>query len=357
MDEILEEKASEKKEMMQETSEETKLQEEVEVTEESKGNEEVEIKEETKEEKPEKGIKKFLRKSRKFTDILLIGVIFSIIIIYGGQILASIIINIPAVSGFAVKAVKDLDIAYFLIQYFAFAGIWVFFAIFTLVFKPNWRIFKNLFYSKDGNTIRGALIGLGLGFAFNGFLILMSILLGNVKITFNSINVPLIIAFFVAVLIQSGAEEIVARNYLYQKLRRRYKSPWVAIIGNAVLFMALHLFNNGINIKAIFLLIVISIFFSLIIYQYNSLWACITFHAAWNYTQNILFGLPNSGIVSKFSIFKLDAVSATNGFFYDTLFGVEGSIGAVLLLIAAIAVMIIFGRKRGEKKDLWADKN
>ncbi len=30
-------------------------------------------------------------------------------------------------------------------------------------------------------------------------------------------------------------------------------------------------------------------------------------HMAWNYTQNIIFGLPNSGIVSGFSLFKLDA--------------------------------------------------
>ena len=80
-------------------------------------------------------------------------------------------------------------------------------------------------------------------------------------------------------------------------------------------------------------------------------------HTAWNYTQNIIFGLPNSGIVSSYSVFKLDAASARDGLFYSTSFGVEGSIGANVIIGAVILIVLIAAlvRKRGEKVDLWED--
>ena len=53
--------------------------------------------------------------------------------------------------------------------------------------------------------------------------------------------------------------------------------------------------------------------------------------------QDFLFGLPNSGAVSEYSIFKLEAASATSGFFYDVGFGVEGSIGSTLVLAVVLA--------------------
>ena len=99
----------------------------------------------------------------------------------------------------------------------------------------------------------------------------------------------------------------------------------------------------------------IGIIFSLIVYYYNSLWAAMCFHTLWNYTQNIIFGLPNSGAVSEYSIFKLEAASATSGFFYDVGFGVEGRIGSTLVLAVVLAAILFINRGNGEKRDYWAD--
>lgn len=70
-------------------------------------------------------------------------------------------------------------------------------------------------------------------------------------------------------------------------------------------------------------------------------------------TQSIIFGLPNSGEVSYYSIYTMDVESARNGFFYDTAFGVEGSVGAIVICAIVIAVIILINRGKGEKKDLW----
>ncbi len=77
------------------------------------------------------------------------------------------------------------------------------------------------------------------------------------------------------------------------------------------------------------------------------------FHTAWNFSQSIFFGLPNSGIVSSFSVFTIDVESARNGFFYDTEFGVEGSIGAILIFVILSITVILISRGKGERNDLW----
>ena len=163
------------------------------------------------------------------------------------------------------------------------------------------------------------------------------------------------VLFFLCVFIQSAAEELVDRWYLYQKLRRRYRSPWIAIVVNSLVFMAMHLFNPGISLLAVTQIFLVGAVFSLFVYYYNGLWIAMAFHAACNFTQSIVFGLPNSGIVSAYSVFKLDAASATNGFFYNVNFGVEGSAGANIILLALFLFILAKNRGKGEHTDIWAE--
>ena len=111
------------------------------------------------------------------------------------------------------------------------------------------------------------------------------------------------------------------------------------------MFAVMHLFNEGITAVAILQLFFSALLMVLFIYYYDSLWAAIGIHTAWNYTQNILFGLPNSGVVTKYSLFKLEAATANNGVFYDSVFGIEGSIGALIVLV--ISCIIIFMSSAG----------
>ena len=84
----------------------------------------------------------------------------------------------------------------------------------------------------------------------------------------------------------------------------------------------------------------IGIIFSLIVYYYNSLWAAMCFHTLWNYTQNILLGLPNSGLVPSQSLFRLNS-GAVSSLWYDTAFGLEGGIAPILFWPVLTAVIIL----------------
>ena len=289
-----------------------------------------------------------------WTDVLPIAVVLSVLLTIAGTTLTIAIYQLTNCQSLLLSIFHDEDAVTFLIEYASMFGIWIVFILAALLFKANRPMLKAFGYHRDGNSMKAGLIGLLLGFACNGFCILMSCILGDIKLYFYGFNPGLFFAFLFVVLLQSGAEEIADRCYLYQKLRRRYRHPAVAIITSSAVFAALHLLNPGITVLSVVQLIVTGLIFSLFVYYFDSLWAAIMMHTGWNFTQSIVFGLPNSGMVSKYSLFKLDAASARNGLFYNVGFGVEGSLGAVIILIGMLVVVFIIGYRKGEKKNYWA---
>ena len=300
-------------------------------------------------------VEKITRPSRKWTDQFIIAAILSVVLLVAGSVVSDIIYKATDVPSLFEKWLGSDNLAAFFSEYLMFIGIWIITFLFVVVPKSNRPMLKAWGYNRDGNNIKGIIAGALLGFGCNGFCVLMSVLMGDIKLSFYGFNPTILLAFLLVVMIQSGAEEITDRLYLYQKLRRRYKSPLFAIIINPVVFMLLHVVNGGFTVLAGVQIVLVGIIFSVLVYYYNSLWAAIWFHTLWNYTQNIIFGLPNSGRVSDYSIFKLEAASAQSGFFYDVGFGVEGSIGSTLVLAVVLAVIIFINRGKGEKRDYWAD--
>ena len=151
---------------------------------------------------------------------------------------------------------------------------------------------------------------------------------------------------FLAVIIQSGSEELICRHFMQQHLRRRYQNPLLEILLPGFFFAALHLLNPGLNVIAVISLVLCGILLGATIYYFDSMWLVIGFHTMWNYTQNVIFGLPNSGIVLPLSIFRLDAASGRDSFSYNAAFGVEGSIMSVLVQLIALFFVIYFGKKK-----------
>ena len=288
-------------------------------------------------------VEKITRPSRKWTDQFIIAAILSVVLLVAGSVVSDIIYKATDAPSLFEKWLGSDNLAAFFSEYLMFIGIWIITFLFVVVPKSNRPMLKAWGYNRDGNNIKGILAGALLGFGCNGFCVLMSVLMGDIKLSFYGVNPTILLAFLLVVMIQSGAEEITDRLYLYQKLRRRYKSPLFAIIINPVVFMLLHVVNDGFTVLAGVQIVLVGIIFSVLVYYY------------WNYTQNIIFGLPNSGRVSDYSIFKLEAASAQSGLFYDVGFGVEGSIGSSLVLALVLAVIIFINRGKGEKRDYWAD--
>jgi len=281
----------------------------------------------------------------EFITTLIVGVLM----MFGGSIVGGIICS-PMLLSSNVRC-------QFAAMYAAFIGIWIVGLLLFLI-KKDRKMFKIFTRQLKGNNLCTSLsVGLICGLGLNLIVAFMAMLHGDIKIYFNEINVLWIVLFIVVIFVQSGAEELLCRGWLYQRLMKICpRFPVVAIVGNALIFGALHLGNSDVTLLAIFNIVFVAILYSLIVYYFDSFWAPVIAHTSWNFCQNILLGLPNSGNVSEYSIFKLDAASATNSFTYDVGFGIEGTVFCNVVLVIACIVVFIIGKKRNQKPcNIWED--
>lgn len=236
----------------------------------------------------------------------------------------------------------------FLMRYGFNIFCWIFLFIYCLILEKP--ILKSFGHAKtggmSGNTVRNLLFGFGLGLATNGTCASIACIHGDLTFSVAGFSPVYLGIGLIAVLIQSGAEELLIRGYFMGAIESRYGAVW-ALVLNALLFAGLHLGNPGITVLAIVRLLCISMLYGLFVVRYKSLWMAIGMHTTWNYTQSLLLGLPNSGIVSERALLHLD--SSRGGFFYDEVFGLEGSVTALIVAITLVAIVafVPLGKKKG----------
>lgn len=273
--------------------------------------------------------------------------ILAYILILAGQILGELAV-------LASGALKS-DLGTTAGLYFSFAGIWLVLFLNALI-RKNRPLFKAYGTGCKGNNAVNLLIGLLIGIGMNGAAILMAWMHGDIRMYFDKFEPVPFIILFIAVFVQSAAEEMVCRGFIYQRVLRTYRNRfWLAVIINSVFFGMIHLGNDGISAMAVVDLVVTGLLFSAMVYYFDSLWMAMAAHAGWNFSQSILAGLPNSGIVVPYSVFRLDAASARDSFFYNVAFGVEGTVPAITVQAVVLAALVAIGIKLGGKPtDIWA---
>ena len=285
---------------------------------------------------------RFLNKERSWTDILPLVFIQAYLWMNAGGILSSLI----QAGKWSRLFTNRIKIATDMGDYMFSIGFWIAIIVALVVFKKNRPLLGVLLPAKRISILTGSAIGLVSGFALNASVIAGAVLTGSLTLTPANVKPLTVIGYLIAIFLQSGGEELICRVFIMGKLRRRYKSPAVAIVGNALFFLIFHLGNEGIGAASIINLLAAGIMFSLIVYYSGNIWNAIGLHTAWNFTQVVLFGLPNSGVESVYSIFKVE--QACDGFFFDSGFGIEGSWAATLLLCIVAAGVVVLA-KTGRK--------
>lgn len=282
-------------------------------------------------------IKGLLRDNLIWIYFLGIGLLFA------GQVISSFIDPFPLPNYFNNNFKFTFNI------YANFWGIWIAFILFCIIFKKKNKVILNsIKYNRTCNNFRMLILGFLTGFVLNGFCATVAILHGDIKLTFYKFEIVNLILLFIVVFIQSSSEELIFRGFIYQRLKNRYKNTEFAIIINSILFALLHLGNNGISAFGFIDILLSGVFFSLMFCAFDSIWLVMACHTTWNFTQNILFGLPNSGTVSKYSIFIMDVNSATSSFAFDKNFGLEGAALSITLMFIGCMTMYIYCKKNNK---------
>ena len=311
----------------------------------------------------------FLRPTRKVTDMIPLAFLVTFLLLAVGELISGRMLRFMGLP--SALSTEELTRVYqgeatteglvgapaylcFGSMYLSFIGMWVVFVLAMAIPPSNRRMLKKLILVHDRRSLKLAGIGALIGLGINTICVLLSVALGNIQMHFAQFELGPFLFLIFAVFVQSGAEELSCRLFLYQKLARRYRHPAVAIVLSAGFFAVLHGLNPNVSVVGIAQIVVTGLIMSLFVYYFDSLGACMAMHTAWNFTQSIFYGLPNSGVGSIYSVFRLDASSG--GIFFDPGFGVEGSVGALLLLSAVFVGMIVYGRRHNLKpQDLWSE--
>jgi len=134
-------------------------------------------------------------------------------------------------------------------------------------------------------------------------------------------------------------EEIICRGVLYRIIEEGLGS-WMALLFSALFFGAAHLNNPGATLWAgLAIAIEAGVLLALIYLVTRSLWVCIGLHAAWNFMQGTVYGIPVSGTRADGWL-----VSTRSGpdWLSGGVFGAEASVVALALCsLASIALLAV----------------
>ncbi len=265
--------------------------------------------------------------------------LIALAIVFLGQILGDLLTGLLA-RGLGIADAPTL----FLFMYLAMIGVDLTALLYTLLCeRPVFRSF-GLRAEPWGRGNTWKLFGLGLlvGFAMNALCILAAWLHGDLHFSVGQFRPLYLLAALACVCVQSASEELVTRGYMMGALRQRY-NVWIAAAVNSLLFGALHLFNPGVTVLSIVNVTAFGLALSVVMIKLESLWFCIAVHTAWNFSQSIFFGLPNSGIVSEGSFLHLEA--ARDSGLYSAAFGVEGAVTTTLVLALLTLGVLLYARR------------
>jgi hypothetical protein len=148
-------------------------------------------------------------------------------------------------------------------------------------------------------------------------------------------------------MIQGPAEEVLFRGYVLDNARARW-GVWWAVAISSVSFSLLHATNPAFGVLPFVNLTLFGVATALYKLRWDNgqLWGVFAIHSLWNWLQQVVFGLPNSGNASSLentlisvhpNIGLPDPISGGG-------FGPEGTLGATLVLAILIVVTVRYGR-------------
>ncbi len=288
--------------------------------------------------------RKATRKKVKFTDSIFFIIVIMMLLYVGvcSSLVKLVVMLIdPLLVSGGVSEALIFIIENYLVRIIPFIGI----ILFTGLVKGNRFIYNSFAMNYENNGFKALFLGLLIGFFMNGVCVLAAVIHGDIKLSFGFTlsQLPIILFALVCVFIQSASEEMWYRGFLYERIHANYPL-WLAIIMSGLIFGFGHMFNNGVSILAVINIMVIGLAFAMAKWQSRSIWLVFGIHTGWNFMQNFFFGLPNSGVVSGVSVFRLDAVNTSGKLFYDTTFGIEGAVSTLIigLLLALVSFALAF---------------
>jgi uncharacterized protein len=148
---------------------------------------------------------------------------------------------------------------------------------------------------------------------------------------------------FVGFVVQGASEEVLFRGYVLENIRAKWGMTW-GIGVSALLFSLAHMPNTAFGALPFINLVLFGVATGLwkLRLDAGQLWGVCAIHSMWNWMQQVVFGLPNSGLASPpdETLFSVVPNTSAAAFIWGSGFGPEGTLGATLVLLAVIAATL-----------------
>lgn len=187
---------------------------------------------------------------------------------------------------------------------------------------------------------------LGVVFGLVLFSVIVGVLyvVGSYQVTGTNPNAAWLPALLVTGLGAGIGEEIMFRGILFRIVEEGI-GTWAALIISAVFFGAVHLGNPGATLwSSAAIAIEAGFLFGMLYHVTRSLPICMGLHAAWNFTQGTIYGIPVSGTNADGWL-----VSTRSGpdWLSGGVFGAEASEVALAACLTLSAILLVIALRRG----------
>jgi membrane protease YdiL (CAAX protease family) len=203
---------------------------------------------------------------------------------------------------------------------------------------------------RDPMALRRLAIGLAVGLLLFSLVVGIAALLGVYGVTGPGDARGLVAALVGSALFPAVSEELVFRGIMFRWLEE-FGGSWVALLLTSALFGASHLHNPGATwIAAVGLAFEAGVMLGAAYMLTRSLWLPMGIHAAWNFAQGEIYGVPVSGHVENGLVTaKLSGPPLLTG----AGFGLEASLIAIIPATAFGCWLLWLAIRRGELVQPW----
>jgi len=143
--------------------------------------------------------------------------------------------------------------------------------------------------------------------------------------------------------VQGPAEEVLFRGYILVNVRKEWGLR-AAIVVSSLSFAVVHIDNPAFGLVPFINLVLFGVAMALyrVYVDDDQLWGVFGIHTVWNWLQQVVFGLPNSGYaaVPDYTLFTVTPNTAVPSLLWGGGFGPEGTLAASLALLALIGACL-----------------
>lgn len=210
---------------------------------------------------------------------------------------------------------------------------------------------------RDDLPARGALKGIGLGLITGallfGSIVGVAAIVGSYRIVGCCSTQSLASDLFGTSILPGFMEELLFRGILFRWIEE-FAGSWAALVITAALFGVVHIMNpNASWFSSLALALEAGVMLGGAYMLTRNLWMPIGLHAAWNFTQGFIFGVPVSGVTETGLVqSKLSGPALISG----GAFGLEASVIAVLIATTAGLAFVVIAARSGRLVRPWWDR-